>query len=543
MKKTIRKFISENVSNAALAGIAGGALTLILALVCMVTENDSLMMGVVIAAAVTALGSAVLSITASKKLGENVALPIEQMAQGAQVKADGDVPQELAEAANVVNFATEGRVAAADYIAKIADGDFTADIPEKIRTNEMGQSFAKLSDSINRAFGNIYEGAQAVNTDGEQMSGVSRTLSMGAAEQAGTLQELSSSVSLIKDAVMKNAENAHEANRIVTEATAELETGTAYMKALVSAMDNINKSTEQISEFVKVIEDIAFQTNILALNSSVEAARAGEAGKGFAVVAMEVKNLATRSQEAAQETTAVIEECVKNVREGLGKTERTAKSISAVVEETKEISRLIGIISNACDEQSQSIVRIDNGVERINTVVQNTNNAARECVMSAQQLAERSGRLKSEIGNFRFKDAAHTHIVKAPVEKPAAPAVKAAQSVKAPEAKPVEKPAAPAVKAAQPVKAPETKPVEKPVAPEVKPVEEKKPAPAVRPAVSPVRPAVKPVEEKKAEPEKPAASAVKPAVSPARPAAAAPRRASADSYANAEFVETPDNKY
>ena len=511
MKKSIRKFISESVSGAALAGIAGGALTLILAVMCMVTKSDSMIIGVVIAAALTAVGSAVLSLTASKKLNDNVALPIEQISQGEQVKTDGDVPQELADAANVVNFATEGRIAAADYIAKIADGDFTADIPEKIKTNEMGKSFAKLSENINRAFGNIYDGAQAVNTDGEQMSGVSRTLSVGAAEQVGTLRELSSSVDHIKDAVMKNAENAHEANRIVTEATAELETGTAYMKQLVAAMDNINKSTEQISEFVKVIEDIAFQTNILALNSSVEAARAGEAGKGFAVVAMEVKNLATRSQEAAQETTAVIEECVKNVREGLGKTERTAKSISAVVEETKEISRLINIISNACDEQSQSIIRIDDGVERINSVVQTTNNAAQECVISAQQLTERSGRLKSEIGNFRFRDT-----------KVSAPAPKAAP-VKVKPVAVVEKPVAV---------------VEKPVAVAEKPVAEPVEKPA-EPVVKPVAPAPRLVVEKKAEPEKVSA----PARPVARPAASAPRRTTNDSYANAEFVETPDNKY
>ncbi len=515
MKKSIRKFISESVSGAALAGIAGGALTLILAVMCMVTKNDSLITGVVIAAAVTALGSVILSATASKKLNDNVALPIEQISQGVKVKTDGDVPQELTEAAGVVNFATEGRLAAAEYISKIAEGDFTAEIPDKIRTNEMGKSFVKLSENINRAFGNIYDSAQAVNTDGEQMSGASRTLSVGAAEQAGTLQELSSSVSRIKDAVMKNAENAHEADRIVTEATAELETGTAYMKALVSAMDNINKSTEQINEFIKVIEDIAFQTNILALNSSVEAARAGEAGKGFAVVAMEVKNLATRSQEAAQETTAVIEECVRNVREGLGKTERTAKSISAVVEETKEISRLIGIISSACDEQSQSIIRIDEGVERINAVVQNTNNAAQECAASAQQLTERSGRLKSEIGNFRFKEAKESRI---------APAVVRTEPVKANFSAPVkEAPKAEPVRPSANVTAPAVKPA----------------APAVKSAVS----AVKPVEEKKPEPVKAPAFAARPAASPVRPAAPVSRRVNTDSYANAEFVETPDNKY
>ena len=276
------------------------------------------------------------------------------------------------------------------------------------------------------------------------------------------------------------------------------------MKALLTAMDNINKSTEQITEFVKVIEDIAFQTNILALNSSVEAARAGEAGKGFAVVAVEVKNLATRSQEAAQETTAVIEECVRSVRDGLGKTDKTAQSLSALAEETKEISRLINIISQACDEQSDSIIKIDAGVDQINASVASTNTAAQECVSSAQKLAARSSRLKSEIGSFRFGN----------VTAPAAPAIKEAPKPAVKEApKPVVKEAPKAVESA---------PAEE------KPVEEKK---------------VEVKAEVKAEPVK--APAPKPVTAPrTAPRMYAPRTTSVpDSYANAEFVETPDNKY
>ncbi len=547
MKKSIRKFISANVSLASIAGILGGALTLVLAIMCKAMDNDTLMTGVIVAAAVTAVGSLALSASAKGKLNSGISEPVELMSQGKAVKPQGDVPAEIGKAAQAVTFAADGGAAAAEYIARIAEGDFTAEIPEKIKSSEIGESLEKLSVNINRAFGSIYDGANAVNTDGQQVSGASMTLSLGASEQADTLSTLTRTVSDIKDTVLKNAENAHEANRIVEEAAAELETGTDHMRALVSAMDNINKSTEEISEFVKVIEDIAFQTNILALNSSVEAARAGEAGKGFAVVAMEVKNLATRSQEAAQQTTAVIEECVRNVRAGLGKTEQTAKSITAVVEETKEISRLIGIISSACDEQSDSIVKIDTGVERINAVVQHTNNAAQECVNSAQQLAARSGRLKSEIGSFRFKDISLAP--KAPVvepvpevqpviveEKPVSEVKKPAPTVKRPVAPPpVRKPAVPVSE----VKKPETTASEA-----------KKPEPAVRKPVAPAKPVVSAPEVKKTEtsvpeikkPAAPAAEVKKPAPAPAKPVVRAPGQVPA-SYANAEFVETPDTKY
>ncbi len=536
MRKTIRKFISENVTTAALAGIGGGAITLVLALVCMLTNNTGLLMGVVVMAGITAVGSALLSAVSAKKLNDVISAPVEQMAEGKNVSLSNDTPKEIADAGDAINFAVEGRLAAAEYIAKIAEGDFTADIPEKIKANEMGRSFVKLSDNINRAFGNIYSGADAVNTDGEQVSGASMNLSLGAAEQAGTLQELTHSIGEVKDSVIKNTENAHEANRIINEVAAELETGTAHMQALVAAMDNINKSTEEISNFIRVIEDIAFQTNILALNSSVEAARAGEAGKGFAVVAMEVKNLATRSQEAAQETTAVIEECVRNVRAGLGKTTETEKSISALAEETREISKLIGVISSTCDRQSDSIIKIDSGVERINAVVQNTNNAAQECVATAQQLAARSSNLKSEIGSFRFKENG----AKAPAEfkEPAAVPVKPVEVKKAePVAEEKIEEAVPVVKPASVKPTAEVKTPVKPVA-EIKKAEPVKPMAEIKKS-EPVKPAAPvPVSAAVKKPELPKAPAVKPAAS-----ASSFKRISADSYANAEFVETPDNKY
>lgn len=519
MKKTIRQLVSESIRNSSMAGIAGGAITAALGVAAAVTGNTSLLTGVIAVGAVTATASVALFVMSSKKLDEGVTVPIEQISRGDEVTVSEAVPSEVSEAGMAVNFAKEGRLAAAQYIAKIADGDFTAEIPEKIKTNEMGASFMKLSENINRAFGNIYNGAEAVNTDGQQVSGVSMSLSVGAAEQAGTISELSDSIGEVKESVLKNTENAHNADRIAEEVSAELEESIAYMKSLVSAMDNIHKSTEEISGFIKVIEDIAFQTNILALNSSVEAARAGEAGKGFAVVAMEVKNLATRSQEAAQQTTAVIEECVRNVKEGLGKTTRAEKSISSLASETKEISRLIGVIKEACDCQSESIIKINSGVERINASVQNTNNAAQECVASVQKLTSRSGMLRSEIGNFRFKEDGS-----APVKTAAATAV----SRPAPVAE-IKKsaPMTPMKKAEQPKAAEEVK----------KPEPVKAPAPAVTRRPAPIRA----TEIKKSEPVK-ATEINKP--EPPKPIQRpAPARGNSDSYANAQFVETPDTKY
>ena len=534
MKKSIRKFISEGIGSVAGIGIAGGLISALLAVLYLVMQNNLFLIGVIVVSALTAIVTAAMSASAKGKLNDGVILPIEKMAKGEAFSPSANIPEELSVAASF--FSSDDGNEAVDFITKIAEGDFTAEVPEKIKSGAMGMSFMKLSRNINRAFGSMYSNVEEVNNGGELISGASMTLSLGAAEQESTLGRLTSAVGQVKGTVMTNAENAREANRIVTSATNELETGTEHMKALVTAMDNINKSTEEITNFVRVIEDIAFQTNILALNSSVEAARAGEAGKGFAVVATEVKNLATRSQEAAQETTAVIEECVRNVQEGLQKTQRTAKSIAAVEEETKEISRLINIISLACNEQAEAIVKIDEDVERISTGVQSTSIAAQECVSSAQSLAARSGALKSEIGGFKFRNA--DDIPEAVVRD----IPEAVEPEKAPEPmKPISRPA-PAPKPAAPAPKPAA-PAPKPAAPAPKPA-----APAPKPAAPAPKPAA-PAPNPAAPAPKPAAPAPKPAVPAPKPAAPAPkpssfsRRPSDDSYANAEFVETPDTKY
>ena len=276
------------------------------------------------------------------------------------------------------------------------------------------------------------------------------------------------------------------------------------MNDLLAAMDNISKSTDEITKFVKVIEDIAFQTNILALNSSVEAARAGGAGKGFAVVAGEVKTLATKSQEAAKQTTTVIEECVRNVREGVAKTDQTAKSLAAIAEETREVSRLVDVISDSCDEQRSVIGKIDEGVDFIGAAAKRADSAAQICVASAQKLVSSSDALKAEIKGMNFKAA--------PVQKPVtktAPAPKAAAEKAAPRA------------------------AEKPVA---KVAEKTAPKTVERPAVKAAeKPAVKAAE-------KPAVKAAEKPAAPAPVARTAPASRK-ESYATAEFVETPDSKY
>ncbi len=484
MKKNIRKVISENIGLSSCIGIAGGVITLILAVLSM--NGTDMIMGVVIAAAITAIGSLAASAAAKNKLNAAVADSVQKLAAGEAVKG-GSVPEEIEKLSCTLKDGSLDKGVESEYIEKLAAGDFTAQLPDSVKNTETGKALTALAESLSRRFGAICRSAEQVNSEGAQVSGAFASLTAGAQEQTGALQQLTDSVDSIRGTVDATAENAHKANKIATDAAAEIEAGNIHMKDLLAAMDNISKSTDEITKFVKVIEDIAFQTNILALNSSVEAARAGGAGKGFAVVAGEVKTLATKSQEAAQQTTAVIEECVRNVREGVAKTDETAKSLAAIAEETREVSRLVGVISDSCDEQRSVIGRIDEGVGYIGMAAKRTDSAAQACMASAQQLASRSDALKAEISGICLRGEAKS-----------APAVKTALR------KPVERAATVSVKAAE------------------KPVQNAPEKPAVVPA-----------------PEKTAPAPV------SRPAPVSAPRASSrnESYATAEFVETPDSKY
>ena len=510
MKKNIRKVILDNITIVSAIGVVCGIVTLALAALCM--NGSDLIGGVVAAAAVTIIGSAVAAAWASKKLNAAISDSLEKLAAGEAVKG-GEVPVEIEKASDAICGGVYDKSAENEFIAKLAAGEFSAQLPESLKNTETGKNLQALADSLSRRFGAIRLSAEQVTAEGTQVSGAFASLSADTGAQTAALQQLSESVESIRGTVDVTAENAHKADKLASSAAAEIEAGNVHMNDLLAAMDNISKSTDEITKFVKVIEDIAFQTNILALNSSVEAARAGGAGKGFAVVAGEVKTLATKSQEAAKQTTAVIEECVRNVREGVAKTDQTAKSLAAIAEETREVSRLVEVISDSCDEQRSVIGKIDEGVDFIGAAAKRADSTAQACAASAQKLASSSDALKSEINGMNFKAA--------PVQKPVtktAPAPKAAAEKAAPKA--AEKPVAKVAEKAAP------KAVEKPVA---KVAEKAAPKAVEKPAPVAEKPVAK-AAEKTATPVARTAPASRPV----------PRR---ESYATAEFVETLDSKY
>ena len=537
MKGSLRKFIQTNTY---LLGGVSAVLFLILAICGLAGGNMAVLIIAVIGLAFSA-GYCFYSLSA---YNNKIIEPAEQLTESAEAYLSGEYARgeitintgtELDEVAKALSLTSQTNGFVTDIISDVANGDFTRDVSRLPDDVALTKGLKNLYYNMSTAFSDISGGAEKVNEDGARVSQASQTLSQGVTAQASTVEELASTVNEIRNAVVKNAENAREAHRNAEDASAAVTEGSAKMQELLKAMDDISRSTNEILKFNKVIEDIAFHTNILALNASVEAARAGEAGKGFAVVASEVKNLAVKSQEASHQTSNVIQSCVQSVREGVEKTQQTASVFTTIAEKSALIGEGLNIISEECEQQSEAITQINIGVEQISGVIQSTSMTADECAQSASELTSRSGDLREIVGRFRFSE----------VDK-LRPASKGAGSkVSRPAKSSSTYSSAPAAKESAPAPAPAPKPAPKSTyTPAPKTAPKPAPAPAPKPAAAPA-PAPKPAPRPAPRPAY--TPAPKPATASAsgefKPGKSAIITQPSGSYATAEFVDIPDNKY
>jgi methyl-accepting chemotaxis protein len=258
--------------------------------------------------------------------------------------------------------------------------------------------------AINTALKKIAEtlssGSEQVASASSQVSSSSQALAQGASEQAASLEETSSALEEMSSMTKKNAESAQQAAGLASEAKSAADKGNSEMDRMGNAITEIEKSATETAKIIKVIDEIAFQTNLLALNAAVEAARAGEAGKGFAVVAEEVRNLAMRSAEAAKNTAAMIEESVKNAKNGVQIANEVGKTLAEITGSNEKVNALIGEIAAASAEQAQGIGQVNTAVTQMDKVTQSNAAAAEESASASEELSSQAMELNSVVATL-----------------------------------------------------------------------------------------------------------------------------------------------
>ena len=266
----------------------------------------------------------------------------------------------------------------------------------------LSESLKSIHANLTNVIRDISQVARQVDSSADGVSTGAQALSQGTLEQAASIDGLVSNVTSIASQIQTSSVRCGDASELVDKATGYAAEADTKMDQLTEATHRIDQSSAQIVTIVKTIEDIAFQTNILALNAAVEAARAGASGKGFSVVADEVRNLASKSAEAAQNTSGLISRSIEDVKSGTESTNSAVSAMELIDDCIQSIKTLMDEIAAASVQQSEMIVLVENGIKEISAVVQTNSAAAERSAAVSKELSRQARTLNTLISRFHI---------------------------------------------------------------------------------------------------------------------------------------------
>jgi methyl-accepting chemotaxis protein len=293
-----------------------------------------------------------------------------------------------------------------NYAASVLGHVERGDLTQRLNINTKDE-IGRLAKALNAALSNVSEVIREVGDASRNLTSVSAELAEsadlmagGAQEQAASLEQTSASLEQITATVRQNSDNARQASQFAISSRDAAEKGGSVVQSAMGAMKEINEASTKIAAIIRAIDDIAFQTNLLAVNASVEAARAREHGKGFAVVATEVRTLAQRSGVAAKEIKSLISDSRQKVEKGSTLVNRSGQTLTDIVVSVKRVTDIVSEIASASREQSTGIEQVNGAMLQMDKVMQSNSSQTEELSATANMLASRAKQLEQLIGRF-----------------------------------------------------------------------------------------------------------------------------------------------
>ena len=305
-------------------------------------------------------------------------------------------------------FISRGIVRPIQLAVQVAQQVARGDLRSHIRvagndeTTQLLAALRSMNDNLARVVGTVREGSNNIADGSSHISAGNLDLSQRTELQASNLQQTAASMEEITSTVRNNSETARAAADLAGTMSDSAASGGAAVAQVVGTMAEITQSSRKMGDIIGVIDGIAFQTNILALNAAVEAARAGEHGRGFAVVASEVRTLAQRSAVAAKEIKTLIQASVEGVERGASQADAAGATMDDIVAKVRQVTQLIGEISNATQEQTSGISQVSSAVAQLDQVTQQNAALVEESAAAAESLKNQAAQLVEAVAVFQL---------------------------------------------------------------------------------------------------------------------------------------------
>ncbi|MGM0444719.1 MAG: cache domain-containing protein, partial [Fibrobacterota bacterium] len=286
------------------------------------------------------------------------------------------------------------------FARAVAEGDLSRSFEPAGTKDVLGNALLDMQDNLREMIEKIRGSAQVMKEKEVLLSDNSTKLTEGSENQASAIEEITSTSESIRSMAEQNSSSAAEFARVYTTIRDNLEHGNADMEKMLISMNDIDKNSTEVGTIIQAVEDIAFETNLLALNASVEAARAGVHGKGFSIVADEVRKLAMKSSEAARTTSRLIETALESVKTGKELSQKSAHSMKDTAALAEESQNLIGAVEKLSGNQLNGIEQINSGLDQINGVSADNVQTVESTAEIITQIRDTSGDLQDIIDRF-----------------------------------------------------------------------------------------------------------------------------------------------